>query len=74
MSAAVLPASGYRPSMDLSPAWLIVALVVALFIVGGLVFAFIADRNRNEDVAHDTERLDPDPTSPPTDPSRRHGG
>lgn len=60
--------------MDLSPAWLVVALVVALFIVGGLVFAFVADRKRNEDVAHDTERLDPDPTSPPIDPSNRHGG
>lgn len=48
--------------------------VVAVFIAGGLVWAFIADRKRNEDVAHDTERLDPDPTSPPIDPSSRHGG
>ncbi|NYI43274.1 hypothetical protein BJ993_000354 [Nocardioides aromaticivorans] len=48
--------------------------VVVVFIAGGLVWAFIADRKRNEDVAHDTERLDPDPTSPPVDPSNRHGG
>ena len=48
--------------------------VVVVFIAGGLVWAFIADRKRNEDVAHDTERLDPDPTRPPIDPSNRHGG
>ncbi|TWG99597.1 hypothetical protein L615_002500000260 [Nocardioides sp. J9] len=60
--------------MDMSPAWLLLGLVVAIFIVGGLAFAFLADRRRNEDVSNDTERLDPDPTSPPSDPSDRHGG
>lgn len=47
--------------MDMSPGWLILAFAVALFIVGGLVWAFIADRRRNEDVATDPERLDTDP-------------
>lgn len=50
--------AGYRPVMDISPAWLILAALVALFIVGGLVWAFVADRRRNERVAHDTERFD----------------
>lgn len=66
--------AGTASAMDMSPAWLVIGVVVAAFIVGGLVFAFVADRNRNEDVAHDTERLDPDPTQPPIDPSNRHGG
>lgn len=56
--------------MDMSPAWLILGAVVAAFIVGGLVFAFVVDRSRNEDVAHDTGRLDPDP-APPTATHRR---
>lgn len=51
--------------MDNSPAWLIVGVVVAAFIVLGLVAAFVLDRRRNEEVAHDTERLDQtaDPSS-----------
>ena len=47
--------------MDMSPAWLVIGVVVAAFIVGGLVWAFVADRRRNEDVATDPERLDTDP-------------
>ncbi|WP_157538682.1 MULTISPECIES: hypothetical protein [unclassified Nocardioides] len=56
--------------MDISPAWLVLGAVVALFIVGGLVWAFIADRRRNEDVATDPERLDTDPTD--HTPPHRH--
>ncbi|MDQ6526983.1 hypothetical protein RB608_25430 [Nocardioides sp. LHD-245] len=63
--------------MDISPAWLILGVVIAAFIVLGLVWAFVADRRRNEDVAHDPERVDPtadrtDHTPPgePADPDR----
>lgn len=74
MSAAEPEPGGYCTGMDTPAVAILLGVVVAAFIVGGLVWAFIADRNRNEDVAHDTERLDPDPTSPPTNPSDRHGG
>ena len=46
----------------------IIAGVVAAFIVGGLIWAFVADRRRNEDVATDPERLDTDPERVDTDP------
>ncbi|MBV6727410.1 hypothetical protein [Nocardioides daeguensis] len=52
--------------MDISPAWLILGVVVAAFIVLGLVWAFVADRRRNEEVAHDPERFDQ-----PADPADR---
>ncbi|TNM41186.1 hypothetical protein FHP29_09295 [Nocardioides albidus] len=44
--------------MDNSPAWLILGAVVVAFIALGLVWAFIADRRRNQEVAHDPERFD----------------
>lgn len=50
--------------MDNAAVAIFLGVVVAVFIVGGLVWAFIADRNRNEDVAHDPERVEPDPTAP----------
>lgn len=58
----------------MSPAWLILAAVVAAFVVLGLIGAFVIDRRRNEEVAHDPERLDPDPADPadpagPADPA-----
>ncbi|WP_436701288.1 hypothetical protein [Nocardioides sp. BYT-33-1] len=59
--------------MDMSPGWLIIGVVVAAFIVLGLVWAFVADRRRNEEVAHDPERVEPDADradhTPPTDPA-----
>lgn len=55
---AAVPRHGYRPDMDNSPAWLILGVAVAAFIVLGLVAAFVLDRRRNEEVAHDAERLD----------------
>ena len=60
--------------MDISPAWVILGVVVAAFIVGGLVWAFLADRRRNERVAHDTDRFD-QPADPAdhTPPSGRTG-
>lgn len=64
---------GTDVGMDI-PAFAILGIVLIVFIAGGLLFAFVADRRRNEDVANDTERLDPDPTTPPSNPSDRHGG
>ncbi|GAA4102620.1 hypothetical protein ACFFOS_03825 [Nocardioides kongjuensis] len=59
--------------MDISPAWLIVGVVVAAFIVGGMIWAFVADRRRNEQVAHDTDRFDqpahPADHTPPSGPT-----
>lgn len=43
----------------------ILGIVLIAFIVGGLVFAFVADRRRNEEVAHDGERTEPDPNADP---------
>ncbi|NHA01953.1 hypothetical protein G5V59_26260 [Nocardioides sp. W3-2-3] len=60
--------------MDTAAVAIFLGAVVAVFIVGGLLWAFLADRKRNEDVANDTERMFPDPTAPPADPSDRHGG
>lgn len=62
--------------MDNAAVAIFLGVVVAVFIVGGLVWAFIADRNRNEDVAHDPERVEPDPTAPVdhSDRSDRPGG
>lgn len=71
----------------MSPAWLILGVVVAAFIALGLVGAFVFDRRRNEEVAHDTERVDPtadrrdhtppadttDPAAPGPDHSPDHG-
>ncbi|GAA1544620.1 hypothetical protein GCM10009788_53870 [Nocardioides humi] len=73
MSATAAGPAGYRGGMDMSPAWLILGVVVAAFIVLGLVWAFVADRRRNEEVAHDTERFEPDPMEPtdPLDPRHR---
>ena len=73
VSAAVPRSFGYWVVMDTAAMAILIGVVV-VFIAGGLVWAFFADRKRNEDVAHDTERLDPDPTRPPVDPSNRHGG
>jgi peptidoglycan/LPS O-acetylase OafA/YrhL len=67
---AAAGAAGYRPAMDISPAWLIVAVLVAAFIVGGLVWAFVADRRRNERVAHDTERFEQPAAPADADPDR----
>jgi hypothetical protein len=53
----------------MSPAWLILAVAIAALIVLGLIGAFVADRRRNEEVAHDPERLDPDPTHVDPDPT-----
>ena len=39
------------------PAVIMLGVVLIAFIAGGLVFAFVADRRRNEDVAHDPERF-----------------
>ncbi|WP_418058498.1 hypothetical protein [Pimelobacter simplex] len=44
---------------------IIAGVVVVAFITLGLVWAFTADRRRNEEVAHDPERLDTDPRSEP---------
>lgn len=73
MSGSEPPHTGYRDLMDI-PAFAILGVVLIVFIAGGLLFAFVADRRRNKDVANDTERLDPDPTTPPANPSDRHGG
>ncbi|HWJ67691.1 MAG TPA: hypothetical protein VNT31_13535 [Nocardioides sp.] len=50
---------------------IVIGIVVAIFIAGGLLWSFVADRRRNEQVAHDPERLDPDP-NPGSDPRLRH--
>jgi len=59
------PGDGYRLGMVLTLV-IILGVIVAAFIVLGLVWAFAADRRRNEEVAHDTDRLDtePDPHQP----------
>jgi len=60
--------------MDMSPAWLILAVAVAAFIVLGLLWAFVADRRRNEEVAHDPERMDPEPDLGPDPRHPRRSG
>jgi hypothetical protein len=47
------------------PGFVFLGVVLVLFIGGGLVVAFIADRRRNEEVAHDEERTEPDPNASP---------
>ncbi|AJR18553.1 hypothetical protein ACIRN4_22095 [Pimelobacter simplex] len=44
---------------------IIAGVVVVAFIALGLVWAFTADRRRNEEVAHDPERLDTEPGAQP---------
>lgn len=40
------------------PAFAFLGVVLILFIGGGLVWAFVADRKRNREVAHDPERVE----------------
>ncbi len=40
------------------PAFAYLGIVLILFIGGGLVWAFVADRKRNREVAHDPERVE----------------
>lgn len=56
MSTADDAISGYCAAMEI-PAVVLLGVVLIVFIVGGLVFAFLADRRRNERVAHDPERF-----------------
>ncbi|WP_370290140.1 hypothetical protein [Nocardioides sp.] len=46
------------------------AVVIILFIAGGMVAAHLVDRRRNQAVAHDHERFEeqPDATSAPVTP------
>jgi hypothetical protein len=45
------------------PGFVFLGVLLVVFIGGGLVIAFIADRRRNEEVAHDQERTAPDPNA-----------
>lgn len=56
MSTADPRTSGYWLTMEI-PAVIMLGVVLIVFIAGGLVFAFLADRRRNEKVAHDPERF-----------------
>jgi hypothetical protein len=53
---------------------IVIGIVVAVFIVGLLLWAFLADRKRAEQVANDTDRLEADQGHEivdPTDQPRR---
>ncbi len=64
--------SGYRAGMDTTPVAIIIGVVIAAFIVLGMVWAFLADRRRNQEVAHDTDRFDQPPAQDSPNPLR-HG-
>lgn len=51
------PRAGYNWDMEI-PAFAYLGIVLILFIGGGLVWAFVADRKRNQRVAHDPERTE----------------
>ena len=49
--------------------WMLpIAILIAALLVGGLIFMFTKDRQRNKDVVRDQERLDVDPHGPTSTP------
>ena len=52
---------------------IVVYVIVAVAVAALALTVWILDARRNEEVEHDIERVEPDPSSDPTDPlHRRH--